>query len=172
MPLAVDRLLNGSTYNWRFEAEPEPALQGRAVAHPRGRVVGGSSAINGMVYTRGHPLDFDDSRDRSGSQAGVMPMCCPISGGGTGARRRLALSRRRWPPEDRGRPGANPLNAAFLAAGRQSEPAGRRRLQRRPARRGFAVGEQSILRGERRSAAMSYCLAPRSSAAQPDHPAD
>ncbi|MDP2738749.1 MAG: FAD-dependent oxidoreductase [Pseudorhodobacter sp.] len=51
MPLAVDRLLTKTTYNWGFTSVSEPELGGRTIAHPRGRVMGGSSAINGMVYT-------------------------------------------------------------------------------------------------------------------------
>jgi choline dehydrogenase len=46
-------------YNWGFETEPEPHLNGRRLATPRGKVVGGSSSINGMVYVRGHARDFD-----------------------------------------------------------------------------------------------------------------
>jgi choline dehydrogenase-like flavoprotein len=45
--------------DWCYKGEPEPALGGRAISHPRGKVVGGSSAINGMIYMRGHAADFD-----------------------------------------------------------------------------------------------------------------
>ncbi|WP_373502058.1 choline dehydrogenase [Aestuariivirga sp.] len=59
MPSALSYPMNMSLYNWGFETEPEPHLNGRRLATPRGKVVGGSSSINGMVYVRGHAKDFD-----------------------------------------------------------------------------------------------------------------
>jgi choline dehydrogenase len=59
MPSALSIPMNMKRYNWGFETEPEPHLGGRKLATPRGKVVGGSSSINGMVYVRGHARDFD-----------------------------------------------------------------------------------------------------------------
>ena len=59
MPSALSYPMNMNLYNWGFETEPEPQLGGRRLATPRGKVVGGSSSINGMVYVRGHARDFD-----------------------------------------------------------------------------------------------------------------
>lgn len=59
MPSALSIPMNMKRYNWGFETEPEPHLGGRRMVTPRGKVVGGSSSINGMVYVRGHPRDFD-----------------------------------------------------------------------------------------------------------------
>ena len=59
MPSALSYPMNMRLYNWGFESEPEPQLNGRRLATPRGKVVGGSSSINGMVYVRGHARDFD-----------------------------------------------------------------------------------------------------------------
>ncbi len=59
MPSALSIPMNMKRYNWGFETEPEPHLNGRRLATPRGKVVGGSSSINGMVYVRGHARDFD-----------------------------------------------------------------------------------------------------------------
>jgi choline dehydrogenase len=59
MPSAVGSLLSSSRFNWNYTSEPEPGLDGRRLSHPRGRVLGGSSSINGMVYIRGHALDYD-----------------------------------------------------------------------------------------------------------------
>ena len=59
MPSALSIPMNMNRYNWGFETEPEPHLNGRRLATPRGKVVGGSSSINGMVYVRGHAHDFD-----------------------------------------------------------------------------------------------------------------
>ena len=59
MPSALSIPMNMKRYNWGFETEPEPHLDNRKLATPRGKVVGGSSSINGMVYVRGHAKDFD-----------------------------------------------------------------------------------------------------------------
>jgi choline dehydrogenase len=59
MPSALSIPMNMKRYNWGYETEPEPHLNGRRLATPRGKVVGGSSSINGMVYVRGHARDFD-----------------------------------------------------------------------------------------------------------------
>jgi choline dehydrogenase len=59
MPAALSIPMNSKTYNWGYKTEPEPHLGGRRIACPRGKVLGGSSSINGMVYVRGHPLDFE-----------------------------------------------------------------------------------------------------------------
>jgi choline dehydrogenase len=59
MPSAVGSLLSSDRFNWNYLSEPEPFLEGRRLTHPRGRVLGGSSSINGMVYIRGHALDYD-----------------------------------------------------------------------------------------------------------------
>ena len=58
-PAGVARLFLHPRFNWNFFTEPVPTLDGRRVYWPRGKVLGGSSAINGMVYMRGHPLDYD-----------------------------------------------------------------------------------------------------------------
>jgi len=59
MPGALSYPMNMPRYDWGFTSEPEPFLNGRKLACPRGKVVGGSSSINGMVYVRGHALDYD-----------------------------------------------------------------------------------------------------------------
>ena len=59
MPAALSYPMNMARYDWGFRTEPEPHLGGRTLATPRGKVLGGSSSINGMVYVRGHPRDFD-----------------------------------------------------------------------------------------------------------------
>ena len=66
MPAAVGSLLSSDRFNWSYVSDPEPHLGGRRLAHPRGRVLGGSSSINGMVYIRGHARDYD-----SWAQAGL-----------------------------------------------------------------------------------------------------
>ena len=60
MPSALSIPMNMPKYNWGYETEPEPGLGGRRLHTPRGKVLGGSSSINGMVWVRGNPLDFED----------------------------------------------------------------------------------------------------------------
>ncbi|GAA4117609.1 choline dehydrogenase [Aminobacter aganoensis] len=60
MPTALSIPMNGTKYNWKYMTLPEPGLDGRRVHCPRGKVIGGSSSINGMVYMRGHARDFDE----------------------------------------------------------------------------------------------------------------
>jgi choline dehydrogenase-like flavoprotein len=59
MPAALSIPLNMPKYSWAYRTEPEPHLGGRRITCPRGKVLGGSSSINGLVYVRGNPLDFD-----------------------------------------------------------------------------------------------------------------
>ena len=63
VPVGYARTFNDSRYNWLYRTEPEPALENRAALWPRGKVLGGSSSINAMVFVRGQPGDFDDWRD-------------------------------------------------------------------------------------------------------------
>jgi len=59
VPLGYGKLFARTDVNWAYESEPEPALSGRRIFTPRGKVLGGSSSINGLVYIRGQPADFD-----------------------------------------------------------------------------------------------------------------
>ncbi len=59
VPLGYGKLFTRSEVNWGYESEPEPALNGRRISPPRGKVLGGSSSNNGLVYIRGQPADFD-----------------------------------------------------------------------------------------------------------------
>ena len=60
IPIGVVRLINEPTFNWLYSTVPQPHANGRRIPVPRGKTLGGSSSINGMVYTRGHPSDYDD----------------------------------------------------------------------------------------------------------------
>lgn len=76
MPSGMGQLLSSTQFNWAYEGEPEPFLDNRRLTHPRGRVLGGSSSINGMVYIRGHARDYDSwsqSGARGWSYADVLP---------------------------------------------------------------------------------------------------
>src|SRR3954467_11894507 len=59
VPVGFMKLLDHPTLTWGFKAEPDPGTAGRAIPYPRGRVLGGSSSINGLIYIRGQPEDFD-----------------------------------------------------------------------------------------------------------------
>ena len=77
MPSAFAYPLQSHTYNWAYETEPEPHMDGRRVSCPRGRVIGGSSSINGMVYIRGHAKDYDGWAAARGLEAWSYAHCLP-----------------------------------------------------------------------------------------------
>ena len=120
MPAALSIPLNMKAYNWGYWSEPEPQLNNRRISCPRGKALGGSSSINGLVYVRGHALDFDRweaEGARGWSYAKVLPYF------------RRAESFRGAPSEYRGADGplvvtpggrTNPLFDAFIEAGRQA----------------------------------------------------
>jgi choline dehydrogenase len=62
MPAGAMRTLNDPRINWLFKTEPDPSSAGRSYVWPRGKVLGGSSSINGMLYVRGQPADYDGWR--------------------------------------------------------------------------------------------------------------
>jgi choline dehydrogenase len=89
MPAALVYPLQSKTYNWQFESEPVAQLNGRRIAFFRGKALGGSSTINGMVYVRGNPGDFDHWAEQPGLEHWSYRNCLPYfrrsetySGGG------------------------------------------------------------------------------------------
>ncbi len=78
MPAGIAKLVTRMALNWDYATEPEPALQGRRLWWPRGRVLGGSSSINAMCYVRGDPRDYDDwarmTGDARWSWDNVLPL--------------------------------------------------------------------------------------------------
>jgi len=76
MPTALSYPMNTPKYTWQFESLPESGLSGRQLHCPRGRVLGGSSSINGMVYVRGHACDFDEWEE-SGAKGWNYANCLP-----------------------------------------------------------------------------------------------
>ncbi len=63
IPLGVGKLLNDERYVWKADTEPQPQMKGNRLYWPSGRMLGGSSSVNGMVFARGHPAKFDEWRD-------------------------------------------------------------------------------------------------------------
>jgi choline dehydrogenase len=116
MPSALSIPMNMPKYNWFYHTEPEPHLGGRSMHTPRGKVLGGSSSINGLVYIRGNPQDFDgwSAQGAAGwAYRDVLPYF------------RRAEKRQEGGNEYRGNSGkletrygtvSNPLHAAWLAA--------------------------------------------------------
>lgn len=76
MPTALSIPMNTNKYAWQFETQPEPFLDNRRMHCPRGKVLGGSSSINGMVYVRGHAKDFDEWQEH-GAQSWDYAHCLP-----------------------------------------------------------------------------------------------
>jgi choline dehydrogenase len=155
MPSAFAYPMNMRHYDWGFMTEPEPHLGGRRLPVPRGKVIGGSSSINGMVYVRGHPRDFDhwaETGARGWAFADVLPYFKRMEAaevGDEGWRGRdgpLHVTRGRL---------ANPLYRAFIEAGRQAgfeltdDYNGAKQ-------EGFAVAEQTVWKGRRWSTANAY----------------
>ncbi|NEX48511.1 choline dehydrogenase [Pseudotabrizicola algicola] len=156
MPAALSYPMNMGIYDWGLQSEPEPHLGGRRLATPRGKVIGGSSSINGMVYVRGHARDFDTWAEMGAdgwAYADVLPYFKRMehSHGGSG-------------PEYRGTDGPlhvtrgprdNPLFDAFIKAGAQ---AGYPVTQdyNGEQQEGFGPMEATIYKGRRWSAANAY----------------
>ena len=156
MPAALSYPMNMSLYDWGFQTEPEPYLGGRVLATPRGKVIGGSSSINGMVYVRGHARDFDHWAEQGAtgwSHADVLPYFRRMEhwhGGSTpdwrGTDGPLHVTRG---------PRKNPLFHAFVEAGRQAGypvTADYNGQQQE----GFGPMEATIYQGRRWSAANAY----------------
>jgi choline dehydrogenase len=159
MPAALSYPMNMARYDWGYHSEPEPHLNGRRLACPRGKVIGGSSSINGMVYVRGHAMDFDhwsDSGADGWSYADVLPYFKRMEHwhdgghGGDGA----------WRGTDgplhvtRG-PRTNPLFDAFVTSGQQAgyQVTGDYNGAQQE---GFGPMEQTVWQGRRWSAANAY----------------
>ncbi|WP_415921119.1 choline dehydrogenase [Tateyamaria sp. SN6-1] len=159
MPAALSYPMNMKRYDWGYMSEPEPHLGGRQLVCPRGKVVGGSSSINGMVYVRGHAHDFDhwaESGADGWSYADVLPYYKRMEtwhDGGHGGD--PAWRGTDGPLHITRGPRTNPLFHAFVEAGRQagypvtSDYNGQQQ-------EGFGPFEQTVHKGRRWSAANAY----------------
>lgn len=77
MPAALTYLLTDKTYNWLYESAPEPQMHNRRIAQPRGKVLGGSSSINGMIYIRGNAMDYEKWGRNKGLESWDYAHCLP-----------------------------------------------------------------------------------------------
>jgi choline dehydrogenase len=155
MPTALYIPMNMARYDWRYYSEPEPHLGGRRLHTPRGKVLGGSSSINGLVYVRGNALDFDGWEAEGAAGWGyrdVLPYFKRAerrAGGGDeyrGAEGRLATRRGLL---------TNPLNTVWLEAGRQAGYA-RTTDMNGFRQEGFGEMDMTVGGGRRCSAANAY----------------
>ena len=109
IPLGYGRLFTNTRYNWCYQTEPQPECHGRNVIAPRGKTLGGSSSINGLIYIRGQAQDFDHWRQLGNtgwSHEDVLPYFRKAEDNERGAD---AASRRRRPAQRVGR--ARPASA-------------------------------------------------------------
>ncbi len=159
MPAALSYPMNMPRYDWGYMSEPEPNLGGRKLACPRGKVIGGSSSINGMVYVRGHAKDYDHWAETGAagwSYADVLPYFKRMENWTDGGQGGDPTWRGTTGPlhVTRG-PRKNPLFKAFVEAGRQAGYAvtddynGQRQ-------EGFGPMDQTVHNGRRWSAASAY----------------
>ncbi|MBP9950139.1 MAG: choline dehydrogenase [Cypionkella sp.] len=157
MPAALSYPMNMGIYDWGFQSEPEPYLGGRRLATPRGKVIGGSSSINGMVYVRGHAKDFEtwEAMGAQGwSYADVLPYFQRMENwhGDSGD---AAFRGNSGPLHITRGPRRNPLFNAFIEAGRQAGYPVTEDYNGQ-SQEGFGAMEATIWQGRRWSAANAY----------------
>src|SRR4051794_13824814 len=156
MPAALPFPIGSRFYDWKYESEPEPYMNGRRIYHARGKVLGGSSSINGMIFQRGNPLDYERWAAEPGLETWDYAHCLPYfrrmetclaaSDDFRGDAGPLVLERG---------PATNPLFGAFFDAVQQAgypltdDVNGYRQ-------EGFAAFDRTIHRGRRLSAARAY----------------
>ena len=156
MPAALTYPIGSRFYDWKYESEPEPFMHGRRIYHARGKVLGGSSSINGMIFQRGNPLDYERWAADPGMETWDFAHCLPyfkkmetcLAGGGNwrGHEGPLVLERG---------PASSPLFTAFFEAVQQAgyeltdDVNGYRQ-------EGFAPFDRNVHRGRRLSAARAY----------------
>jgi len=160
MPAALTFPIGSRFYDWKYESEPEPYLNNRRIYHARGKVLGGSSSINGMIFQRGNPLDYERWAADPGMETWDYAHCLPYF-----KRMENCLAAPGTPSEEfrgtdgplileRG-PATSPLFQAFFQAVRQAgyhvtdDVNGYRQ-------EGFAAFDRNIQNGRRLSAARAY----------------
>ena len=165
MPAALSFPIGSRFYDWQYTSEPEPHMGGRRIYHARGKVLGGSSSINGMIFQRGNPLDYERWAADPGMQHWDYAHCLPYF---KRMENCLAGDDHSGPEGTRGKyhgddgplvlergPALNPLFEAFLES---TEQAGHPRTTDVNGYRqeGFAAFDRNVHRGRRLSAARAY----------------
>ncbi len=156
MPAALTFPIGSKFYDWKYESEPEPYMNGRRIYHARGKVLGGSSSINGMIFQRGNPLDYErwaaDPSMENWDYAHCLPyfkkMETCLAGGDEyrGDSGPLTLERG---------PVSNPLFTAFFKATQQAGFAYTKDVNGFR-QEGFGPFDRNLTRGRRLSAARAY----------------
>jgi len=156
MPAALTIPIGSKFYDWKYESEPEPEMNGRRIYHARGKVLGGSSSINGMIFQRGNPMDYQRWAGDPGMADWDYAHCLPyfkkmetcLAGGDEfrGTAGPLLLERG---------PATNPLFTAFFEAVQQAGYALTKDVNGYR-QEGFAAFDRTIYRGRRLSAARAY----------------
>jgi choline dehydrogenase len=157
MPAALTFPSGSRFYDWQYESEPEPYMHGRKIAHARGKLLGGSSSINGMIFQRGNPLDYERWGADPGMKEWDYAHCLPYF-----KRMENCLADpdtpfrgHEGPLELERGPATNPLFSAFFEAVQQAgypltdDVNGFRQ-------EGFAPFDRNVRRGRRLSAARAY----------------
>ena len=156
MPAGLTFPIGNRFYDWQYESNPEPHMNGRKVYHARGKVLGGSSSINGMIYIRGNALDFEKWAADKGMETWNYAHCLPYF--------KRAESRLDIHDEYHGTDGplvlekgpcTNPLFVAFLEAARQAGYLITEDINGYQ-QEGFGPFDRNIRRGRRHSAARAY----------------
>jgi choline dehydrogenase len=158
MPSALTFPIGSRLYDWKYESEPEPFMGGRRIYHARGKVLGGSSSINGMIFQRGNPLDYERWAADPGMETWDYAHCLPYF-------KRMEHCTAAAPDDPfRGRggplwlergPASNPLFGAFFEAAAEAG------YERTPdvngyRQEGFGPFDRNIRRGRRWSARRAY----------------
>ncbi len=156
MPSALAYPMANEKYTWLYESEPEPFMNQRRIHCPRGRVIGGSSSINGMVYIRGHSQDYDGWASRAGLENWTYADCLPYF--------RKAETRAKGGDLYRGDSGPlhvstgacrNPLYNAFIEAGKQAGYSYTEDMNGYQ-QEGLGPMDMTVHKGRRWSTAMAY----------------
>jgi choline dehydrogenase len=160
VPSALNLVIGNSRYDWQYRSEPEPFMNGRQIYHARGKVLGGSSSINGMIFQRGNPLDYERWAKEPGLDQWGFAHCLPYFKRSenclAGSAPRSTSFRGKAGPLilERG-PAVNPLFEAFFQAVQQAgypltdDVNGFRQ-------EGFARFDRNINKGRRWSASRAY----------------
>jgi len=158
MPAALTFPIGSKFYDWKYESEPEPFMNGRRVYHARGKVLGGSSSINGMIFQRGNPLDYERWAADPGMESWDYAHCLPYFKRMENCLAADDNDRYRGhsgPLELERGPATNPLFGAFFEAVQQAgfpitdDVNGFQQ-------EGFAKFDRNVRRGRRLSAARAY----------------
>ena len=156
MPAALSKVLAATQYNWSYRTDPEPFMNHRLMHCPRGKVLGGSSSINGMIFVRGHPADFDGWAKEYDLPDWCYASCLPVF--------KKSETCVQGSPHYRGQTGplaisqgiaTNPLAQTWLAAGEQAGHASTDDFNGAD-QEGMGIFDSTIHRGKRQSTARAY----------------